>query len=124
MEMLGIQVDRFSAAPCPSDVPGWDESERRTLRATIAARQPFLDFWFSRINGNGTRQSYRVGGEPMFSQSCRFLGYRGIGIEVTPEAWRRGPVVCTPSEPSPGGAAHGRLCADRGPPRTRATAPG
>jgi len=24
-----------------------------------------------------------VSGEPMFNQSCRFIGYRGIGVETT-----------------------------------------
>jgi len=27
-----------------------------------------------------------VSGEPMFNESCRFTGYRGIGVEVTPLA--------------------------------------
>jgi hypothetical protein len=48
----------------------------------ITARQPFLDFVFSRVNADGTRQSFQVSGEPMFSQSCRFVGYRGIGVEI------------------------------------------
>ena len=62
---------------------GWDESERAVLQATIAARQPFLDFLFHRLNADGSRQQFRVSGEPMFNRSCRFIGYRGIGVEVT-----------------------------------------
>jgi hypothetical protein len=53
------------------------------LQATIAARQPFLDFVFSRVNADGSQQQFRVSGEPMFTQSCRFIGYRGIGVEIT-----------------------------------------
>jgi hypothetical protein len=53
------------------------------LRAIIAARQPFLDFVFSRVNSDNSKQSFRVSGEPMFNQSCRFIGYRGIGVEIT-----------------------------------------
>jgi len=52
------------------------------LQATIAARQPFLDFVFSRVNADGSKQKFQVSGEPMFSQSCRFIGYRGIGVEL------------------------------------------
>ncbi|HLF29573.1 MAG TPA: hypothetical protein VI566_00945, partial [Xanthomonadales bacterium] len=63
---------------------GWNEAERTTLRAAIAARQPFLDFTFSRANADGSLQQYRVSGEPMFTSACRFIGYRGIGVEVTP----------------------------------------
>ncbi|MCM2326297.1 MAG: hypothetical protein NDI88_00255, partial [Lysobacter sp.] len=54
---------------------------REVLQAMIAARQPFLDFSFSRVNADGSRQVFQVSGEPMFDQSCRFIGYRGIGIE-------------------------------------------
>ena len=62
---------------------GWNEAERAVLQATIAARQPFLDFAFSRVNADGSQQQFRVSGEPMFTQSCRFIGYRGIGVEIT-----------------------------------------
>jgi CheY-like chemotaxis protein len=57
--------------------------ERAVLQATIAARQPFLDFLFHRVNADGSQQQFRVSGEPMFNRSCRFIGYRGIGVEVT-----------------------------------------
>ena len=62
---------------------GWNEAEREMLQAKIAARQPFLDFVFSRVNDDGSQQKFQVSGEPMFSQSCRFIGYRGIGVELT-----------------------------------------
>jgi hypothetical protein len=53
------------------------------LQARIAARQPFLDFVFSRVNADGSQQKFQVSGEPMFNQFSRFIGYRGIGIELT-----------------------------------------
>jgi len=53
------------------------------LQAKIAARQPFLDFAFSRVNSDGSQQTFRVSGEPMFDQSSRFIGYRGIGVKLT-----------------------------------------
>ena len=79
--MLGIRVDGLADAADP--VAGWDAAERAELKATIAARQPFIDFLCSRVNPDGTRQQFRVSGEPMFNQTCRFLGYRGIGVEVS-----------------------------------------
>jgi hypothetical protein len=63
-------------------VAGWNEAERQLLQATIAARQPFLEFVFSRVNADGTQQRFQVSGEPMFNQSARFIGYRGIGVEL------------------------------------------
>jgi PAS domain S-box-containing protein len=83
LEMLGIRVDKLSGEPDDAQDTGWDEAQRKTLQATIAARQPFLDFVYSRVNADGSRQQFRVSGEPMFSQSCRFIGYRGIGVEIT-----------------------------------------
>jgi PAS domain S-box-containing protein len=83
LEMLGIRVDALAGKDPPVPVPGWNEAEREFLQTTIAARQPFLDFLFSRVNPDGSRQQFRVSGEPMFSQSCRFIGYRGIGVEIT-----------------------------------------
>ncbi len=83
LEMLGIQVEPLVGEQRDEDTAGWDETERAHLRATIEARQPFLDFVFSRTLANGSRQRYRVSGEPMFSQSCRYRGYRGIGVQIS-----------------------------------------
>ena len=60
----------------------WNEAQRKALQATIAARQPFLDFIFDRVNADGSKQTFHVSGEPMFNQACRFVGYRGIGLEI------------------------------------------
>jgi PAS domain S-box-containing protein len=83
LEMLGIRVDALADGTAAPQVDGWNEAERAHLQATIAARQPFLDFKFGRVNADGSTQKFRVSGEPMFSQSCRFIGYRGIGVEVS-----------------------------------------
>lgn len=83
LEMLGIRVDGLAGDASNDQVAGWNEGERGVLQATIAARQPFLDFAFSRTNADGSQQQFRVSGEPMFNQACRFIGYRGIGVEVT-----------------------------------------
>jgi PAS domain S-box-containing protein len=80
LEMLGIRVDGLKANG--TQVAGWNEAERDLLQATIAARQPFLDFIFSRVNADGSQQRFQVSGEPMFNESSRFIGYRGIGVEL------------------------------------------
>jgi PAS domain S-box-containing protein len=85
LEMLGIQVEPL-VEPAPSQAAsGWNEEERAALQATISARQPFLDWVFSRTNPDGSTQKFRVSGQPMFDSSCRFVGYRGVGVEVTGE---------------------------------------
>ncbi len=83
LEMLGIQ-DEIATNGSGDPVASWNESERALLQANIAARQPFIDFIFNRTNADGSQQQFRVSGEPMFDQTCRFTGYRGIGVECTP----------------------------------------
>ena len=83
LEMLGIRVGNLDGKTSDVREAGWNEAERAMLQERIAARQPFLDFVFSRVNADGSRQQFRVSGEPMFNQSSRFIGYRGIGVELT-----------------------------------------
>ena len=83
LEMLGLRVDTLSTNGDATADDGWNETERAGLRAAIAARQPFIDFALSRVNVDGSHQQYRVSGEPMFTQACRFIGYRGIGVETS-----------------------------------------
>jgi PAS domain S-box-containing protein len=83
LEMLGIRVDALGVKAGADQVADWNEAERGILQAAIAGRQPFLDLVYSRVNADGSKQQFRVSGEPMFTQSCRFIGYRGIGVEIT-----------------------------------------
>ena len=84
LEMLGVRVDTLMGETRPPPKDGWDETQRQALQAKIGARQPFLDFTLSRANPDGSSQQFRISGEPMFNTACRFLGYRGIGVEITP----------------------------------------
>jgi PAS domain S-box-containing protein len=83
LEMLGIRMGALMDETKVLPGSGWNEEERTELEANIRARRPFLDFPFSRVNPDGSRQHFRTSGEPIFDQSCRFAGYRGIGVEVT-----------------------------------------
>ena len=86
IEMLGIRVDTLAGeGVCEADA-GWNETERGALRELIAAREPFLDFIFSRVSPAGVQQRFQVSGQPMFDQACRFVGYRGVGIELLARA--------------------------------------
>ena len=81
-EMLGIRVGALVERDNAEETNAWNEVERSELRAKIAAREPFLDFAFDRINNDGSRQQFKVSGEPMFDRFCNFIGYRGIGLEI------------------------------------------
>jgi len=83
LEMLGIRVSPLGNDAGSSMVGGWNEAEQSALQATIAARQPFIDFAMTRVNGDGSQQQFRVSGEPMFTRAARFIGYRGVGMETT-----------------------------------------
>jgi len=83
LEMLGMRVPSLLGDGSSVEAAGWNEAEREHLREAIAARQPFLDFVFSRVNADGSKQKFQVSGEPMFNRSSRFIGYRGIGVELT-----------------------------------------
>jgi len=83
LEMLGIQGDALAGETKEAQAAGWNEAERAILKAKMAARQPFLDFVYSRANPDGSHQYFQVSGEPMFDLSGRFSGYRGIGMDIT-----------------------------------------
>ena len=82
LEMLGVQVDALIDTPPGAQQTGWNESERSALLKRIAAREPFLDFHLSRQEVDGEHRQFRVSGQPMFDRTCRFIGYRGVGVEV------------------------------------------
>ena len=82
LDMLGVDVEAGNVDA--SRIAGWDATEHAQLHARIAARQPFIDFAFSRTAPDGSQRHYRVSGEPMFDQSSQFIGYRGIGVECAP----------------------------------------
>lgn len=82
LEMLGVSKETPAEAGDAPDTAGWNEEERQRLLAHIAERQPFLDLRFTRQKPDGSQERFKVSGEPMFDHACRFIGYRGIGVEV------------------------------------------
>ncbi len=51
--------------------------------ADLAAHRPFREFTYQIILPNGNTRHISVSGKPLFEDSGRFLGYRGIGRDVT-----------------------------------------
>ena len=83
LEMLGIRLDDALGTTREDYGALWNEAERGILEANLNARRPFLDFVYSRIKSDGLLQYLMVSGEPIFSSSGVFAGYRGVGKDVT-----------------------------------------
>ena len=83
LEMLDIPADTQISATDPVPPENWSEAQRIALAEKMAAREPFLDFVYSRINANNEKEYLQVSGEPIFDVSGRFIGYRGIGKNIS-----------------------------------------
>lgn len=79
----GPVADMVGIGAGDSGAGGWDVAERAQLESNIAERKPFLDFVYSRTGAGGVVQYLQVSGEPMFDETGRFIGYRGVGRDVT-----------------------------------------
>ncbi|RJX34098.1 MAG: response regulator [Oxalobacter sp.] len=82
-EMLGVEVDDILNILSTDVGERWNATERAQLSANLSARRPFIDFVYSRSNDDGTTQYLQVSGEPIFDSSSRFIGYRGVGSDIT-----------------------------------------
>jgi diguanylate cyclase (GGDEF)-like protein len=74
---------RWEVPAVSPDEHGW-----AAHRAMLDRRQPFRDFEFGRLTADGTRY-LAITGEPRFDAGGRFLGYRGVGRDVTEIALAR-----------------------------------
>ena len=84
VDILGLGAVPMDDASADAGV-AWNAAEQQTLRDNIAARRPFLDLFLHRQRSDGSRQQFRISGQPIFDNACRFSGYRGLGAEVFPE---------------------------------------
>jgi PAS domain S-box-containing protein len=57
---------------------GWAEH-----KSQLAARWSFCDFEFAILQPNGTRAYCSISGEPMYDEAGMFMGYCGIGVDIT-----------------------------------------
>ena len=51
--------------------------------ARLAAHQPFRDFIYATRRQDGSTRHLRISGEPIFDAEGRFIGYRGVGSDIT-----------------------------------------
>ena len=60
-----------------------DEEAWRKYRATLDAHLPFRDFEIARPAPDGGKRYVSTSGLPMFDETGRFIGYRGVGRHIT-----------------------------------------
>lgn len=61
----------------------WKEADRERLVVAQANRQPFHDVEYAYRGRNGETISLQISGEPVYDPAGGFVGYRGIGKDVT-----------------------------------------
>ncbi|HET7198248.1 MAG TPA: diguanylate cyclase, partial [Burkholderiales bacterium] len=71
----------------PSLTP--DEAGWSAHRAMVERRQPFRDFEVSRRMPDGQVRYFALSGEPRFAADGAFVGYRGVGRDITEIALAR-----------------------------------
>ena len=71
----------------PSESP--DEAGWAAHRATIESRRPFRDFEFARRMPDGVVRYFSVTGEARLARDGRYLGYHGMGRDITEIALAR-----------------------------------
>src|SRR4051812_25300595 len=69
---------RWEVPSIQPDEHGWAQH-----RDTLAAQLPFRDFEIGRIDPDGEVRFLSISGEPMYGPHGEFVGYRGVGREVT-----------------------------------------
>ena len=60
-----------------------DEAGWRGHRAVLDAHQPFRNFEISRLGSDDTERFQTLSGNPLFDATGAFLGYRGVGTDIT-----------------------------------------
>src|SRR6202158_2035202 len=74
-----IDMTRWDfAADAESEPEKW-----RLHRAMLDAHQPFRDFVYRIASGTGSPVYIRSSGKPFFDTKGNFLGYRGVGTDIT-----------------------------------------
>ncbi|HYY61471.1 MAG TPA: PAS domain S-box protein, partial [Burkholderiales bacterium] len=73
-----IGKTRWEVPSIHPDVAGWEAH-----RALLDARKPFRDFEIGRIDPDGEQRFLSISGEPVFGPGGEFLGYRGVGRDIT-----------------------------------------
>jgi diguanylate cyclase (GGDEF)-like protein/PAS domain S-box-containing protein len=79
------RIGRGVAGKTPWEIPsvspdaaGWEAH-----KAILTGQLPFRDFEFARTTAEGSTRHFVVSGQPRIATDATFLGYRGVGRDVT-----------------------------------------
>jgi diguanylate cyclase (GGDEF)-like protein/PAS domain S-box-containing protein len=64
---------------------GAEDGDWSSHLADLKARRPFRDFIFAYLDACGQRRVAKVSGRPVFDDEGQFVGYRGVGRDITAE---------------------------------------
>ncbi|MDH3694647.1 MAG: PAS domain S-box protein [Gammaproteobacteria bacterium] len=70
----------------PKDFPNWQEQNAGTFERQVDSmnnRQAINDVEMSFTAGDGSERKISISGRPLFANDGRFLGYRGVGRDIT-----------------------------------------
>jgi PAS domain S-box-containing protein len=62
-----------------------ERGAREAHLAALARHEPFRDFVYRLRRADGSHEWVKVSGRPVFGSDGAFIGYRGTGMDVTPE---------------------------------------
>jgi len=75
---IGIGKTRWELPHLEPEEEAW-----RKHRETLDAHLPFRDFELARPQPDGGKRYWSVSGLPVFDETGRFVGYRGLGRQIT-----------------------------------------
>jgi len=90
LEKSGISADAILGKTRWESGIRYDPADRARLEADIEARRTFQDFEFRRLDAHGVERVLQISGVPMWDTSGRYIGYRGIGRDITERRRREG----------------------------------
>jgi len=83
-EIAGVSVDD-QLGKTRWELPGtrFDPEKLEAHRRALAAREPFSEMEYTRLDADGNWRHFSISGEPVFGDDGQFAGYRGVGRDIT-----------------------------------------
>ncbi len=110
---VGIPADYHIGKSREELVPdGHMCEEMRRHLAVLKRHEPFRDSTFWRLGHDGKRHFLSISGSPIFASDGRFLGYRGMGRDLTAEEAARESLVRSKEDAEAANAAKSKALKD------------
>jgi PAS domain S-box-containing protein len=84
IENAGISPDMFlGSTRWDARIVGMSPADWASHKAMLDSRRPFHDLEYGRVDADGKVRYLSTSGHPVFDESGRFIGYRGVGRDIT-----------------------------------------